>query len=427
MAVISGAARLGVLAAALAVSLVAQAGGGGGTPPTNPGGGGGGGGGGSSCTPGPKVTCPSNPGGGGGGGGGGGSSCTPSPKQTCPASPPEPPPPSAWAAAGPDQTVDEGDVVRLSGSGNGAMIWSRVSGPAVALRGASSATPTFTAPELTSNGSLVFRLRVTHSRTSGGRTVMTHQQDTVRITVRADDDPPQANAGPDQRVSERASVTLSGSGTDDGGSVTYRWEQTGGTPEVQLTGETSARATFLAPGNLRAATALTFQLTVTDSGEQTATDTAVVTVADVGSGAARVSFTTRPASGDTYGLGETIGARVTFDEPLAVTGSPRLGLKVGSRTQQMSYAGAGRGRVLDFEYQVQASDRDADGVSIGASALTLPSGVTLTARGNRAVNVSLQGLALSDDGTRKVDGSWTNPDFVPSGQSLLMPCAPASQ
>jgi len=403
--VISGAARLGALAAALAVALAAQAGGGGGTPPSNPGGG-------SSCTPGPKKTC----------------SCTPGPKRTCPTRPPSPPPPSAWAEAGPNQTVDEGSAVRLSGSGNGAMIWSRVSGPAVSLRGASTATPTFTAPELTSNGSLVFRLRVTHSRTSGGRTVTTRKSDTVRITVRADDDPPRVTAGGrHRRVSEGALVTLSGSGTDDGGSLEYRWAQVSGVPEVELSGAETARATFTAPRNLRATTAMAFRLTVTDSAGQTATDTTVVTVADVGSGAARVSFTTRPASGDTYGLGETIGARVTFDEPLAVTGSPRLGLTVGSRTRSMSYAGAGRGRVLDFEYRVQASDRDADGVSIGAGALTLPSGTTLTARGNRAVSASLRGLALPDDGTRKVDGSWTNPDFVPSGRSLLTPCAPAGR
>ena len=228
------------------------------------------------------------------------------------------------------------------------MIWSRVSGPAVSLSGASTATPSFTAPDLISNRSLVFRLRVTHSRTSGGRTVITHKSDTVRITVRADDDPPRANAGRDQRVPERASVVLSGSGTDDGGSLKYLWEQASGTPEVVLSNETSARATFQAPGNLRAATALSFRLTVTDSGKQTATDTAVVTVTDAGSGAARVSFTTRPASGDTYGLGETIGARVTFDEPLAVTGSPRLALRVGSRTRRMSYVGGGAGPGAGF-------------------------------------------------------------------------------
>ena len=37
-----------------------------------------------------------------------------------------------------------------------------------------------------------------------------------------------------------------------------------------------------------------------------------------------MAVSSRPASGDTYALGETIRIRVTFSEAVAVTGSPRL-------------------------------------------------------------------------------------------------------
>ncbi len=85
--------------------------------------------------------------------------------------------------AGPDQTVDTGAAVTLSGSATDpdtsigdtlSYSWVKTSGPAVTLTGANTATPSFTAPGR--NGILVFTLSVSDSN---GQTVT----DTVTVTV----------------------------------------------------------------------------------------------------------------------------------------------------------------------------------------------------------------------------------------------------
>lgn len=87
---------------------------------------------------------------------------------------------------------------------------------------------------------------------------------------------PAANAGLDQTVAAGASVTLDGSSSSDpeGDTLTYSWDQYAGTT-VTLSGEDTSTATFTAPDK---ADILQFELTVTDSLGQTATDTVSVTV-----------------------------------------------------------------------------------------------------------------------------------------------------
>ena len=94
--------------------------------------------------------------------------------------------------------------------------------------------------------------------------------------------PPVADAGPDQVANPNDMVTLSGSGTDpDGTIVAYRWVQTVGT-FVTLSGANTQNASFTAP---EAASEdiivedLEFQLTVTDDDGTTATDTVLISVA----------------------------------------------------------------------------------------------------------------------------------------------------
>ena len=180
------------------------------------------------------------------------------------------------ANAGTDQTVNDGDLVTLSGSGTDpedealSYSWSQTGGsPTVTLTGATTATPSFTAPNLTSDVTLTFTLTVT----AGGAS----DTDTVNVTVRADNDDPTANAGTDQTVNDGDLVTLSGSGTDpEDEALSYSWSQTGGSPTVTLTGATTATPSFTAP-NLTSDVTLTFTLTVTAGGASD-TDTVNVTV-----------------------------------------------------------------------------------------------------------------------------------------------------
>ncbi len=114
-----------------------------------------------------------------------------------------------------------------------------------------------------------------------------------------------------------------------------------------------------------------------------------------------VPFGSSPLSGDTFGPGEEIRALVLFNKPVAVTGNPRLVLRIGDRTRGADLYSA-VGNQLRFRHFVEASDRDDDGISIGANAVLLNGGSIRDSRGNDA---DLTHEAVRDDPQRKVDGS----------------------
>lgn len=165
----------------------------------------------------------------------------------------------------------------LNGAGSSdpdgdALSYAWTSGPSVTLTGASTASPTFTAPQVTTDRYLVFTLTVSDGDLSA--------TDTVTVRVRNTPPPnrrPVANAGPNQTVNEGATVTLDGSGSSDPDrdTLSYAWTQTGG-PSVTLTGASTASPTFTAP-QVTADTNLVLRLTVSD-GSLSATDTITVTV-----------------------------------------------------------------------------------------------------------------------------------------------------
>ena len=195
-----------------------------------------------------------------------------------------PPPPanaSPSAHAGPDQTVSEGAVVTLDGSKSsgpdGSAISYRWTSPSnITLQGASTAFPTFTAPEVTGDTAYTFELEV-----SDGRFTDT---DTVTITVRDEpppaNSPPVANAGDDQTVPAGADVRLDGSASydPDGDAITYNWTAPDG---ITLLNGDTATPSFTAPSVL-SDTPYTFELGVSD-GNKSATDTVVVTVRNASS------------------------------------------------------------------------------------------------------------------------------------------------
>jgi hypothetical protein len=184
------------------------------------------------------------------------------------------------ADAGPNQAVDEGQAVRLSGKnsfdpddGIAAFRWRQIQGESVVLTHPDQPETTFTAPSVGPSGSsLVFELAVTDF--SDATTV-----DTCIVNVSWVNQPPTANAGDRQIVTEGMAVILDATHSQDpdDGIAAYRWKQLQG-PAVTLADDQSALASFTAPATGPEGASLTFELTVTDAGGLQDTDTCLVSV-----------------------------------------------------------------------------------------------------------------------------------------------------
>jgi hypothetical protein len=164
--------------------------------------------------------------------------------------------------AGPDQDVDTDAHVTLDGSGSTdpdgdlplLYEWQQTGGPHVILGSTRAQKPTFVAPG--DPGVLTFTLRVIDSQ---GQASL--RADQVVVTVH--NQPPIANAGPDQTHVVQSTITLDGSGSNDPDldTLVYFWAQIGGLP-VTLSSATAVKPTFTAPAE---PTVLIFALSVTDS------------------------------------------------------------------------------------------------------------------------------------------------------------------
>ena len=195
------------------------------------------------------------------------------------------------ADAGSDQTVAAGTQVTLDGSGSAdpddgitEYMWTQPEGPAVKLSDAGVMNPTFLAPEVTpDNAKLSFELTVKDAGGLQSSATVFVNVEPVDSAPTSPNQPPQADAGPDLTVNVGDLVTLDGSNSSDpdDGIAGYLWKQVDG-PQVKLNNPPPERPTFIAPQVSEGKAALTFELTVTDSAGQPATDTAVVTVLAVG-------------------------------------------------------------------------------------------------------------------------------------------------
>ncbi len=174
--------------------------------------------------------------------------------------------------AGANFSVNESQAgVTLHGSGGDAngdaltYAWAQVidGSPIVALTGANTPTPTFTAPGVAVGGeTLTFTLTVTANGESA--------TDSVSVTVVNVNHPPVAEAGPDQSIAEGSPVTLAGGASFDvdTDTFTYSWVQVSG-PTVTLAGPNTATPAFTAPyagsgGGAGVVATLVFKLTVAD-------------------------------------------------------------------------------------------------------------------------------------------------------------------
>src|SRR5256712_783873 len=172
------------------------------------------------------------------------------------------------ANAGPDQTINEGTSVTLDGSSssdpdNDALTysWIQVVGPTVTLSSANTASPTFNAPLVDTDTILTFQLIVNDGKLDSAPAAVNV---VIKNVLAPSNNPPVANAGPDQTVNDGSSITLDGSASSDldGDALTFKWTQVAG-PTVTLTGASTATPSFTAPF-VDNDTVLTFQLIVND-------------------------------------------------------------------------------------------------------------------------------------------------------------------
>jgi hypothetical protein len=192
--------------------------------------------------------------------------------------------------------------------------WMQTAGTPVRLSDLHSARPTFIAPSMSVDDSLVFELTVTDN---GGL----HASDSVNVKaihIIPHNNPPVANAGPDQTVKAGSTVRLDGGASTDpdpGNTLTYSWVQTAGEPIVTLNGADTANPTFVAP-TLSADTKLTFGLKITDNHNGVNTSTVGVTVSkkNINQRPTAIAIATSPSCNNPQPIcGAHIGDKVTLD------------------------------------------------------------------------------------------------------------------
>ena len=316
------------------------------------------------------------------------------------------------ARAGVDHAVNSGAPGALDGSASfdedGQAVtwsWAHTSGsPTVALTGATTDRPTFTAPTVTASTDLVFTLTV-----SDGTLTDT---DTVTVTVRPTtvNRAPVANAGADKTVQPRRDGTIvgldgTGSSDPDGDALTYAWTQTAG-DTVTLSRPSHPYPEFTSDKVTETKT-YTFQLQVSD-GAATDTDTVTITVSPPGANRAPVV---------------TLDATKRVDERSAVTITATAsdpdadGLSyawavgslsgvTGTSTRSISFTAPSVDADTDYTLTLTVTDDAASALSTDASIV-----VTVVNLPNRAPVVTLDDAKRVLEGTSAtITATATDPD-----------------
>ena len=109
---------------------------------------------------------------------------------------------------------------------------------------------------------------------------------------------------------------------------------------------------------------------------------------------------------DTYAIGDTVRATVTFSAAVTVDttgGRPGLELDFDGTAKPAAYDSGSDSTALVFAYQVVEDDIDADGIAIAASRLTL-NGATIASSSDPLVGAVLTHPAVAADPGHRVDG-----------------------
>ena len=114
-----------------------------------------------------------------------------------------------------------------------------------------------------------------------------------------------------------------------------------------------------------------------------------------------VALTSAPGTDNTYAIGDSVAATVTFSEAVDITGSPQLELDFAGTAKAAGCATGTNTTTMVCEYEVVANDSAPDGVEIEANKLT---GGTIYATGSTTINADLDHTAVAIDADHKVDG-----------------------
>ena len=117
-----------------------------------------------------------------------------------------------------------------------------------------------------------------------------------------------------------------------------------------------------------------------------------------------VAVTSRPSSGDTHSLGETIWGTLTFSEAVDVSGSPRLKIDMDPAhcgQKWANYESGSSTNSLTLVHQVVEPNISTQGIAVLANTLELSGGtVTSTITG---ADANLSHTGLGHDANHKMD------------------------
>ena len=122
----------------------------------------------------------------------------------------------------------------------------------------------------------------------------------------------------------------------------------------------------------------------------------------------------RTGNDDTYAIGDSVTATVTFNRAVDVTSGPQITLLFGTAEKAADCAAVTNSTTVECSYEVAAGEASPDGVGIKADSLVLNSG-TIYKTGSTTNAADLAHSALALQSGHKVDGK--RPTLVTSGPS----------
>lgn len=179
--------------------------------------------------------------------------------------------------AGKDQTIRQGETVRLDGSlsfdpVNRSLTYNWMAPSGITLNSNSDQKPTFTAPQVTVRTNYTFTLVVNNG-------LVNSSTDQVVVTVLPLNEAPVAKAGPNLLVNEGTTIALDGSASSDpdNDSLSFKWTA----PDaITLSSTNDMNPTFTTPEVMKN-TDYTFTLVVNDGKADSPPSSVTITVLDV--------------------------------------------------------------------------------------------------------------------------------------------------